>query len=139
MPSMVFPGRFASLARIRTFFADAARQAGLDESAVHSIELAADEAAANIIDHAYGGEDRGDIECGWSLEPTRLVMTFLDYGTPFEPESVAAPDIKSKVTERKPRGLGLYFMRRLMDEVRFEFNGEGGNKLTMVKNLPDPQ
>ena len=138
MPSMLFPGRFASLERIRAFFADAAHQAGLDETAIHSIELAADEAAANIIDHAYGGEDLGDIECTWSLEPTRLVMTLHDHGTPFEPELIAAPDTKSKITERKPRGLGLYFMRRLMDEVRFEFNGEEGNLLTMIKNRPTP-
>jgi anti-sigma regulatory factor (Ser/Thr protein kinase) len=41
-----------------------------------------------------------------------------------------------KLEELTPRGLGVFWMRKLMDEVRFEFSSDGGNTLTMIKKRP---
>jgi len=131
---MVFPGRFESLEKIRDFFASAAREAGLDENAVYDVQMAADEAAANIIDHAYGGENLGDIECEYEIQPSGLLISLHDHGKPFDPNVIEEPDTNKDVCCRKQRGLGLYFMRKMMDEVRFEFDGDGGNNLIMIKH-----
>ncbi len=133
MRTMAFPGRFSSLDAIRNFYARAAEQAGLDEDSIADVELAVDEAASNIIDHAYGGEDKGEIECSYRVIPEGLEVILRDYGKPFDPEAVAEPDLVSDICCRKPGGLGLHFMKSLMDSVNFSFNGHGGNLLTMTK------
>jgi len=130
---MAFPGRFSSLDAIRNFYARAAEQAGLDEDSIADIELAVDEAATNIIDHAYGGEGKGEIECSYRVIPEGLEVILHDHGKPFDPEAVAEPDLVSDPCCRKPGGLGMHFMRSLMDSVKFSFNGHGGNLLTMTK------
>ncbi len=100
---------------------------------IADIELAVDEAATNIIDHAYGGEGEGEIECSYRVIPEGIEVILHDHGKPFDPEAVAQPDLTSDVCCREPRGLGLHFMRSLMDSVEFSFNGQGGNLLTMTK------
>ena len=60
-------------------------------------------------------------------------MILRDYGRPFDPASVPEPDLHASLEDRRGSGLGLYFMRQLMDKVHFEFTPDSGNVLTMVK------
>jgi len=133
MKTTVFPGDFSSLDEIRTFFTAAGKEAGLDQQTLYDIQLAADEAASNIIDHAYGGEGIGKIECSYRILDDRLEIFLKDFGKPFNPRSIEQPDLEIDPCDRPPSGLGLYFMQQLMDEVVFYFNGDGGNVLKMVK------
>lgn len=128
-----FPGRFDSLAAIGEFVVRAAEAAGLDERAVYAVELAVDEACSNIIEHAYGGEGRGDIEIAWRISSDGLTVTLRDRGRPFDPAAVPTLEPRGSLKERDDRGLGLHLMRQLMDEVRFEFTPDSGNVLTMLK------
>ena len=131
--TLAFPGRFDSLAAISEFVARAAEAAGLDARAVYQVELAVDEACSNIVEHAYGGEGHGDIEVTCRINSDGLTVTLRDYGRPFDPTGVALPDLHASLEDRDLGGLGLYFMRQLMDEVHFEFTPDSGNLLTMVK------
>ena len=128
-----FAGRYASLAAIGQFIAEAAEAAGFAAPAVHEVELAVDEACSNIIEHAYGSEGRGDIEVTYRINDKGLTVILRDRGHPFDPNSVAAPDLEAPLEERNGGGLGLHFMRHLMDEVRFDFTSNSGNVLTMFK------
>jgi len=128
-----FPGRFDSLRRISEFVARFAGAAGLEPKVIYAVEMAVDEACTNIIEHAYGGEGRGDIECTCQVSSDGLTVRLRDYGRPFDPSSVPEPDINAGLDERREGGLGLYLIRKLMDEVRFEFTPDSGNVLTMVK------
>jgi len=139
MITVSFPGRFSSLDRIRKFYTTAARQAGLEEKAVNEVELAVDEATSNIIQHAYGGENKGDIECSYSIDSSGLLVIIRDFGKSFDPKVVRRPDLESDVCCREEGGLGLHFMRTLMDSVEFSFNVHGGNLLTMTKRLHGSQ
>jgi serine/threonine-protein kinase RsbW len=60
-----------------------------------------------------------------------------DHGKPFDPASVPEPNVKADLSERKIGGLGMYLMRKLMDEVSYESSPETGNILTMIKRLGD--
>jgi len=131
--TLTFPGRFDSLAPIGAFVTHAAEAAGLDVRAVYAVQMAVDEACSNIIEHAYGGEGLGTIECTCSINDEGLTVILRDQGRPFDPDSVPEPDLQASLEERSGRGLGLYFMRQLMDEVHFEFIPDSGNVLTMVK------
>lgn len=128
----VFPGRYESLAEISEFAGRAAEASGLNEDAVFQVQLAVDEACSNIIKHAYGGEGQGQIECTCRAEPRELTMILRDRGRPFDLDSVPDPDIHAGLEERQTGGLGVYLIRKLMDEVHLECT-ETGNVLTLVK------
>ena len=132
---LTVPGRFESLAQIADFVTQAAREAGLNDDDVFHVEMAVDEACSNIIEHAYD-QTKGNIEltCGVP-EPGNLKIVIRDHGRPFNPEVVPPPNLGQTVDleAMQAGGLGLYFMRKLMDDVRFEFRPERGNTLVMIK------
>ena len=127
-------GRLENLATIADFVAKAAQASGLDERATFEVQMAVDEACTNVIQHSYGGEGKGEIALRCELADGDFVVTIRDHGRPFNPEAVPPPNLTSSLAERREGMLGLYFMRQLMDEVRFRFDAEG-NKLTMVKKI----
>ena len=127
-----FPGRFDSLAAISEFVSCAAEAAEFDEHTVWKVQMAVDEACSNIIEHAYSGTE-GPIECTCHIGAEGLTVILRDHGRQFDPSQVPEPDLDAGLEERTGRGLGLCFMRRLMDEVTFEFTPESGNVVTMLK------
>ncbi len=133
MRTAIFPARYKNLDDMRQFAAQAAKDAGMDDTEVYAVELAVDEACSNIIEHAYGVENGGDIECTCAAANDRLTLILRDHGKPFDPSGVAEPNLSSGLEKRPLGGLGVYLMRQLMDEVRFESLGEAGNLLTIVK------
>ncbi len=133
MRTAIFPARFDQLDAIRSFAAQAARDAGMDDSQIYAVELAMDEACTNIIEHAYKGKDGEDIECTCDTDKATLTIVIRDHGKPFDPSSVSEPDLESDLETRQIGGLGIYLIKNLMDEVKFEPMGESGNVLTMVK------
>jgi anti-sigma regulatory factor (Ser/Thr protein kinase) len=132
---LTVPGQFEYLTQIAGFVTRAARTAGLSEDDVFHVEMAVDEACSNIIEHAYH-ELSGviDLVCT-TPEPGRLDIMIHDNGAPFDPETIPSPTIgdPAHLDQLNEGGLGLYFMRKLMDEVSFEFKPEYGNTLYMIK------
>jgi len=133
MATAKFSGRFESLAGIRKFVFHAASDAGFDEKEIYAVELAVDEACSNIIEHAYGGEGKGDIECTCNDIKGGLEIILKDDGKPFDPGAVSQPDFSVELEEIKPRGAGLFLIHNMMDDVDFEFSQKEGNVLRMVK------
>lgn len=133
METFIFPGQYENLQKIGSIIEQAAKDAGLSDSAVYQVELAVDEACTNIIEHAYGGEGNGDIEVSYLIQEDGLKVVLRDRGRPFDPSKVPTPNLKRPIEELEPRGVGLYMMRKMMDEVYFEFSPEEGNTLVMVK------
>jgi serine/threonine-protein kinase RsbW len=127
-----FPGRFESLEKISLFVKEAAAAAGLDEYAAYAVELAVDEACSNIIEHAYGAENKGEIDCTCEVRADQLTIILRDRGRTFDPDQVPEVDTTLPLEERRQGGAGVFLMRKVMDEVRYEFT-PGGNILTLVK------
>lgn len=138
MEALTVPATLDSLAAISAFITDATAQAGLDDHSAWQVQLAVDEAATNIIQHGYDQAAPGEIELNWELAGPQLVVQLRDRGRSFSPEDVPAPDLTAPLEERQAGGLGLFLMGRLMDEVRFDFDDQRGNLLTMTKHIrPD--
>lgn len=137
MSKTVFEANFENLDEIREFVGKAARHVGFSDKEVYSIQLAADEASSNIIEHAYAGIEGGKLEIDLSTSENELKIVMRDRGKPFDPASVPEPNVKADLSERKIGGLGMYLMRKLMDEVTYESSPESGNTLTMIKRLGD--
>ena len=133
METAVFPGRFESLSRVSQFVVRAAQAAGLNPKAIYAVELAVDEACSNIIDHAYGGEGIGDMECSVATTDEGLLITLRDFGRPFDPALVPDPQINVPIDKLRSRGVGLFLIRKMMDRVEYRASTEHGNVLTMLK------
>jgi anti-sigma regulatory factor (Ser/Thr protein kinase) len=129
--------RFECLTELREFAKRAAKAAGLSVKAVYAVQMAVDEAFTNIIEHAYGGESNEKVDCKCTIGDDRLTIWMRDCGAVFNPEEIKDPDLNAPLEERTVGGLGLFFIRQLMDEVQFTFiQGEEGrdcNILKMVK------
>jgi len=130
---VTFPAKLDSLPAVVELATQAAEIACLNARAIYGVQLAMEEAFSNIIKHAYGDRGDGDVEFTLISKFSELTMILRDHGRPFDPDSVPEPDINASLEDRKLGGLGLYFMRQLMDEVHFEFTPHSGNILTMVK------
>lgn len=136
---LTVPGRYEEIQKICQFVADGAAQSGLDETAIFHIELACDEACTNIIEHAYEGEDKGDINISWQFKGSTFTISFHDNGRSFNPEAIPQPALPPDpaappdIENIKVGGLGIHFMRQLMDDVQFRFDKEAGNTLILVK------
>lgn len=140
MDSITLVADLDALAKISAFITEAAELSGLDERATWQVQLAVDEAATNVIQHAYDLDEPGELTLTWDYTDHRFTITLRDNGRQFDPEAVPTPDITSPLEERQVGGLGIYLITRLMDEVRFDFHPQHGNVLTMVKyTTPDPR
>jgi serine/threonine-protein kinase RsbW len=133
MSNITFPAKFEFLDEIREFVAQVAREGGFTDKAIYSLQLAADEAASNIIEHAYEGVSNANIYITCDMKGDTLVITMRDTGKPFDPSKVKQPNLKADLSDRQIGGLGVYLMRKLMDEVSYVSNSKTGNLLTMTK------
>lgn len=133
MQTTRFPAKFEFLDEIREFVGNLARESGFGDKDVYNIQLATDEAASNIIEHAYEGVTDGvlDLSCGMEAEGFKVVL--VDHGMPFDPSEVPMPDLQADLADRKIGGLGIFLMRKLMDEVNYHSNADKSNVLTMIK------
>ncbi|MBN1316929.1 MAG: ATP-binding protein [Anaerolineales bacterium] len=130
------PARHDSINLICEFVVNAAKKRGLAGDYLFHVELAVDEACTNIVEHAYEGKSgRIYIACGTEeLDgESYFVVRLRDNGKPFDPGDIPPPYSK---TNRQPQvgGLGVHFMRKMMDRIRFSFI-EGWNDLYMYKKI----
>jgi len=133
MQSVRFAAKFEFLDEIRDFVGEIARVGGFDEKDVYNIQLATDEAASNIIEHAYEGVTDGILDLSCGMDKNAITIILVDYGEPFDPSVIPLPDLKADLSERKIGGLGIFLMRKLMDEVHYEPREGKSNVLTMIK------
>jgi serine/threonine-protein kinase RsbW len=134
MVTMRWQADVAQLGAIRDFVAEASRSLGAGERVILDLQLAVDEICSNSVRHGYGGRE-GQLEVTVERAGQSIRVVVRDWGRAFDPELIPDPDLDIPLEERSLGGLGLFLVRRVMDEVRFEFDENRGNSVTMVKRL----
>jgi len=129
--STILPATFESMRPILKFVTTHAAEANLNDEAVYHCKLAVDEAATNIIEHAYDGKD-GSITIEILKEDGACIIQLIDTGKAFDPAIIPAPNIGAPIEQRTPGGLGMYIMHLVMDEVRYQ-PGPPVNRLILIK------
>jgi serine/threonine-protein kinase RsbW len=124
-----------NLARIRSFIKSTSHQVGFDDDASNKIVLAVDEACTNIIKHAYKFSKSGRININTSFSKNKLRIAITDEGSHFNSKSVPEPDLKKYYEEKRVGGLGMFLMKKLMDEVIYSQPNSKRNKVTLIKYL----
>lgn len=117
---------------------DAVEEFGEEEewppTLAYQINLVIEEVGVNVVNYAYQGKAEGhafDISVASGAEA--VTVEVIDDGCPFDPlKDAPPPDLESDVDDRPIGGLGVYFVRKMMDDVRYR-REDGKNCLTMVK------
>jgi anti-anti-sigma factor len=133
METLTLPASLDSLQSFSDFALRIALQSGLGEHASWEVQLAVDEAVTNIVQYAYVDGGAASISLTCEVTDQGLLLTIHDTGKAFDPSAIPAPDLSSSIDEREAGGLGMYLMRKLMDQVDYHFDPVVGNRLTMLK------
>lgn len=129
------PSSTENLSMIREFVSSIGAQAGLDAKEVGKLELAVDEACANVMEHAYGKDLTKVVSVRAIFDEDRVQIEVIDTGTGFDPGTIEQKDLDRLVSARQSGGLGMRLMKSLMDEVHYEMIPGQKNELRMVKRL----
>lgn len=124
-----------NLGQIRDFTKSVAAQSGFSEESIDKIAMAVDEACTNIIKHAYKYSPEGDIVINIKVADNKLTVSITDFGLDFDPSLVPVPDIKKYYQQHKVGGLGMYLIRKLMDEVKYNPAVGNKNQVVLIKYL----
>jgi anti-sigma regulatory factor (Ser/Thr protein kinase) len=96
-----------------------AELAGFDEAMAGRLSLAVDEAATNVIEHAYGGAGDRDFEVRLEDRGAEFRVEVVDTGVMVDPRSFPSVDLERYRAERRKGGLGVHLMEKIMDSVTF--------------------
>ena len=99
------------------------------------IAIAIDEIFSNIAHYAYGTETgQATVRVEALEDPESVMITFMDNGVPYDPLAKADPDTTLSADEREIGGLGIYMVKKTMDDISYEYK-DGQNILRMIKKL----
>ena len=113
---------------VTDYISERCTQAGCDSQTASKISIACSEVLANIDSYAY--ENGGEIEVLTKCVNSRMIITFKDSGKPFNPLLVKEPDVTQPLSKRKPGGLGVFIVKKLMSDTEYEYV-DGHNVLTL--------
>lgn len=99
------------------------------------ILTACEEVTVNIINYAYT-DGEGDLRVAFDATPDFIRITFVDAGTPFNPLERPDAAARRSLEELQPGGFGIFMVKRLMDNVQYEYRGNK-NILQITKNISD--
>jgi len=148
--ALVVPGETDYLHLVRDFVSAVARKMDFPDDRVGEIEIAVDEACANIIEHGYGtgtppaervivarhpNSGAPAITLRISIFADRIELRIMDQGPNFTIGELSDLDLSEFVRGDRRRGIGTYIIRNFMDEVHHSYDPGTGNELTPIKYL----
>jgi serine/threonine-protein kinase RsbW len=128
------PNDAAELPALAKFLRDFWSECGLPPAEALNFELALEEVFMNVVMHGSPPGGVGRVEVFLAFVDGEVTLTVEDDGPPFDPLLLPPPDITADLESRRVGGLGVFLVRRVMDNVRYR-RRETMNQLQMTKNL----
>lgn len=132
--SIILANDIAEISRLATFIEEVGEAFALTPDVVFNLTLVIEEAVVNVINYAYPKEEHQHIYLSAHLHEGSIVLVLTDTGKEFDPTLAPDADITLSAEEREIGGLGIFLIRQIMNEVRYERIG-GKNVLTLGKRL----
>ncbi|RMD92728.1 MAG: HAMP domain-containing protein, partial [Calditrichaeota bacterium] len=127
------PAHIDYLSELRDFVTRVGKKHGVSDKIINAFKLAIDEAGTNIIRHAYREfSEPGFILLRVIVRKASITISLIDQGKYFDPKEVKNPDLKRYVEIGKKGGLGIFIIRKLMDDIDYR-RTEEGNELRLTK------
>ena len=130
---LVLRNDIGDIPRLHEFMQGITEQTGVGHPLAMSLNLALEEAVSNVMLYAYPAGTEGKVEIDAHIREDRFEFILSDSGIPFDPTSAADPDLEPDVAQRPVGGLGIFLVKRIMDEVTYS-RTDGKNILSMTKN-----
>jgi len=128
------PNRLDAMAGVVSIVEAFGKEHGLSHRIVNDVNVALDEVLNNIISYAFEPGARSEIGIRLEIIGGKIVIDIDDAGRPFDPLGAPPPDLTGGLRERRVGGLGIHFVRNLMDAVEYTRVGER-NRLRLSKTL----
>lgn len=126
--------KLSELGRLNEAVTEFGKLHGLVPRIVHDLNLALEEIVTNIISYGYTDEREHRIKVRLSSQTGEVRVEVEDDGQPFDPLAAPEPDLEAPVEVRSTGGLGIHFVRNLMDGLEYH-RQDGKNLLRMKKKL----
>ena len=127
--------RRENLDQVLAFIGEHLERRGCPMKVKTQLDIAVEEIFVNIASYAYGGEPgRAVIRIRERHDPEGVSITFIDEGVPFDPLAKPDPDVTLAAGDRAIGGLGIYLVKKSMDDVRYEYKDKR-NMLTLTRNF----
>lgn len=117
----------------RDFVAEIARQVPMTPKEIYDLELVVTEALTNVMEHAYEGDEGRAVEVLVTPDQEQLTIVISHQGREFNPDAVPDPNMREYLAERRVGGLGLFLMKKLMDEVEYTTSEDGRRQIRLMK------
>ena len=124
----------AEVARLLRFVEDFGRSRRLPDEVVFAVKVALEEVVSNIVGHGLGEGSGESVDIRTRLDATAWSFEVSDPGPPFSPLDRADPELDAPFEDRPAGGVGIFLVRRLVDELEYKRAG-GRNVLTLRKRL----
>lgn len=135
MKELVIDATVENMERVTEFVDGQLEQFGCPVKAQMQIDLAIDELFGNIAHYAYSSEvGPATVRVEVTEQPLAVIVTFIDNGVPYDPLKSEEPDITLSAEERQVGGLGIYIVKKSMDEISYEYK-DGQNILKIKKKF----
>ncbi len=135
MKELTVEATLESISVITDFVDELLEQYHCPMKAQAQIDIAIDELFSNIVHYAYHpGTGPATVRVEVVEEPLSVVITFIDQGVPYDPLAKADPDVTLSAEEREIGGLGIYIVKKNMNEITYEYV-DGRNILKIRKEL----
>lgn len=132
--SIILANDIAEISKLNQFIEEIGEEFSLAPDLVFNLTLVMEEAVVNVINYAYPKEDHEKIYVSARLHEGSIIMVIADNGKEFDPTLAPEADITLSAEERPIGGLGIFLIRNIMNEVKYE-RIEGRNILTLEKKL----
>ena len=138
MKELIIQAKIENLSRVLAFVDEELEALGCSMKTQMQVDVAVEEAFVNIASYAYVDKDAAreagnvNICLEEMTNPAGIKITFTDSGIPFNPLEKPDPDITLSAQERKIGGLGIFMVKKSMDDVQYAYR-DGCNILVLQK------
>ena len=132
--SIILTNDISEISKLNEFVEAIGNEFSLTPDVVFNLNLVLEEAVVNVINYAYPKEEHQSIYLSASLREGSIVLILTDTGKEFDPTMAPDVDITLSADEREIGGLGIFLIRQIMNEVKYE-RIDGKNVLTLEKKL----
>ena len=132
--SIILANDISEIAKLNEFVEEIGTDFSLSPEVVFNLNLVLEEAVVNIINYAYPKEEHETIYLSAMLRNGSIILVLTDTGKEFDPTMAPDVDITLSAEEREIGGLGIFLIRQIMNEVKYE-RIDGKNILTLEKKL----
>ena len=132
---MYLESNLGNLSKAREFIVRKAKESGAAEEDVTKIEISCDEWSANVIEHGLKKDSTKAFSIQCKMKGKKFIVVYEHEGVRFNPIEQKVVDLNEHFSQMKERGLGIFIMREMMDEIHFEYIDNKINKLTLVKYI----